>query len=121
MTNAVSKNHEEGKVSGKRSSKDLVPQGEEEVEFLGSKTLQPGMTIDGIYERSAIIGQFDTLTFFIRKEDGNKVAINKLGNLGYLFNKLQVEEGEHVNISYLGKIPNKDGKEFHTFDMEVGA
>lgn len=120
MTNVAEQTKENS--HGKRSSKSLRGLDESEVTFLGTKNLQPGMVIDGIFEKSAVIGQYDTLTFFIRKEDGSKVGINKLGNLGYLFRELNVEEGEHVNISYLGMVPNrKTGQEFHTFEMEVGA
>lgn len=95
-----------------------------EVAYFGTKNLQAGMRFEGKFsgklERTVEgpNGEFQSITYFLENEDGSKVGINKLGNLQYLMErKLDIKEGTPITILYEGRIPNKEGKSYHTFDV----
>lgn len=92
-----------------------------ETTFFGSKNIEKGLKISGVYKRrhekeaKGPGGKFVSVTYFIDTESG-PVGINKLGNLGYLMDKrLQVQPGEQVEIEYNGR----DENDYHSFDVTV--
>lgn len=103
-----------------RTSK-LATDTDTNIRYVNSKNLAPGVIARGKFsgksEREATgpTGKFTSTTFFIEEADG-KVGISKLGNLGYLFDrKLEVREGEVVEIEYNGR----DKNNYHSFDITV--
>ena len=58
--------------------------------------------------------------FFFEDENGKKWQIDNMGNLGYLIEQAQLQEGDEVLIVYNGKKKsNKDKKEYHNFDLFI--
>jgi len=102
-----------------RSSKE-VNQDFGETTFIGSKNLKEGVLAKGVFkkrferEANGPTGKFTSVTYFLDTEDGS-VGINKLGNLGYLMEKLKVQEGEEIIVEYNGR----DGNNYHSFDITV--
>jgi hypothetical protein len=62
----------------------------------------------------------ETKRFFFIDEQNKKWQIDNMGNLGYLIEQAELEEGTEVKIVYNGKKKGtNDKKEYHNFDLFV--
>lgn len=64
-------------------------------------------------------GKVEVKRFYFVDENDKKWQIDSLGNLGYLMEKAELEEGTIVKIVYNGKQKGTDKKLYHNFDLFV--
>lgn len=96
-----------------------------ETTYINGKNIQEGVVVDGVFtgahsrEVKHNGRKFTSTTYFFEGNDGGKYGVSKLGNLGYLMDKWEVQKGDKLALIYKGEIENPEKEtSFHTFMIE---
>lgn len=83
-----------------------------------NKDLQPGATIEGIYEKKEIFeGNFgDTEKYIIETPEGEKLGVFSSASLARQFKN--IPEGSYVWIEYKGEETSKNGRPVKVYTVD---